>query len=58
MKKNQKSKIAYVDFPVGENSSLSNPTTKTIIHDGKTYYCHPNCENYVQLMDTLLIVKN
>ena len=38
MKKNQKSKIAYVDSSAGENSSEENPATKTIIHDGKTYY--------------------
>ena len=26
---------------VGSQSTMSNPTTKTIIHDGKTYYVHP-----------------
>ena len=31
---------------VGSHSTMTNPTTKTIIHDGKTYFCHPDYENY------------
>ena len=31
---------------VGSQSTMSNPTTKTIIHNEKTYYCHPLYDNY------------
>ena len=46
MKKNQKSENAYVDSSAGENSSESNPAAKTIIHNGKTYFCHPLYDNF------------
>ena len=37
---------AYVDFPVGENSSEQIPAINTVFYDGKTYYCHPIYTNY------------
>ena len=45
-KKNQKSKITYVDSSASENSSESIPATNTIINDGKTYFIHPIYTNY------------
>ena len=44
--KNQKSKIAYVNFSASENSSTQILATNTIIHHEKTYYCHPIYTNY------------
>ena len=46
MKKNQKSKIAYVDSSAGENLAKTIPATKIIIHNEKTYFCHPLYDNY------------
>ena len=38
-----------------DSSSLSNPTAKTIINDGKTYYCHPIYTNYGASEDGYII---
>ena len=45
-KKNQKSKITYVDSSVSENSSTQILAINTVFHEGKTYYCHPIYNNY------------
>ena len=45
-KKNQKSKIAYVNFSAGENSSTPIPAINTIFHNEKTYHIHPIYHNY------------
>ena len=37
---------AYVNFPVGENSSTQILATKTFIHNEKTYHIHPIYHNY------------
>ena len=55
MKKNQKSKIAYVDSSAGENLAKTIPATKTIIHNEKTYYCHPIYTNYGSSKDGYII---
>ena len=54
-KKNQKSKITYVDSSVSENSSESNPATNTLIHEGKTYFIHPIYHNYAASKDGYII---
>ena len=46
MKKNQKSENAKMDSHAGENPAKTIPATKTIIHNEKTYYCHPLYDNY------------
>ena len=55
MKKNQKSKIAYVNFSAGENSSTQIPAINTVFHDGKTYYVHPIYINYAGSEDGYII---
>ena len=35
-----------MDSSAGENPSLPNPAEKTIIHEGKTYFCHPLYDNF------------
>ena len=55
MKKNQKSKIAYVNFSAGENSSTQIPAINTVFHDGKTYYFHPIYTNYGSSKDGYII---
>ena len=42
----KKSDNAYVDFPASENSSTQLLASNTVIHNGKTYYCHPIYTNY------------
>ena len=49
---------AYVNFPVGENSSKQIPTTNTVFHVGKTYYCHPIYTNYGCSTDGHIINRN
>ena len=51
----KKSENAYVDSSAGENSSESNPAAKTIIHNGKTYFCHPIYINYAGSEDGYII---
>ena len=55
MKKNQKSENQLLDSSAGENPSLPNPAAKTIIHEGKTYFCHPIYTNYGSSKDGYII---
>ena len=55
MKKNQKSKIANMNFSAGENSSTQIPAINTVFHEGKTYYCHPIYTNYGSSKDGYII---
>ena len=48
-------KIPIMDSQVGENLAKTIPTTKTIIHDGKTYYIHPIYDNYAASEDGYII---
>ena len=57
MKKNQKSKIAYVDSSAGENLAKTIPATKTIIHEDKKYYIHPIYTKYGCSKDGYIINK-
>ena len=57
-KKNQKSKITYVDSSVSENSSTQILASKTIIHNEKTYYIHPIHTKYGCSKDGYIINKN
>ena len=54
-KKNQKSKITYVDSSVSENSSTQILAINTVFHEGKTYYCHPIYNNYAASKDGYII---
>ena len=42
---------------VGSQSTMTNPTTNTIIHNEKTYYCHPIYSNYGCSKDGYIINK-
>ena len=55
MKKNQKSKIANMNFSASENSSTQILATNTVIHDGKTYFIHPIYTNYGSSTDGYII---
>ena len=54
-KKNQKSKITYVDSSASENSSTQIPATNTIFHEGKTYFIHPIYHNFGSSTDGYII---
>ena len=47
--------IPTMDSQVGENLAKTIPTTKTIIHDGKTYYINPIYDNYAASEDGYII---
>ena len=54
-KKNQKSKITYVDSSASENSSTQILASNTVFHEGKTYYVHPIYHNYGSSTDGYII---
>ena len=54
-KKHEKSEIAYMCSQAGENASPKIPATKTIIHNGKTYYVHPLYMNFAASEDGYII---
>ena len=54
-KKNQKSKIANMNFSASENSSSQILATNTVFHDGKTYFIHPIYTNYGSSTDGYII---
>ena len=55
MKKNQKSKIANMNFSASENSSTQIPAINTVFHNEKTYHIHPIYTNYAASKDGYII---